>query len=80
MPEYKSNRPSMMLGRTYMERGKPVTVLIRWQHSAGVAGGWVTWHRPPKPHAPRNVAIERGDGSRDIRPFRGLRKPKEDTP
>jgi acetyl esterase len=46
-----------VIGRTYLERGKPVIVLIRW-----VGKG------------PRNVLIERADGTRVVRPFRGLRK------
>ncbi|MEP6910956.1 MAG: hypothetical protein ABI896_11070 [Actinomycetota bacterium] len=45
--------------RTYLERGKPVVVLARW----GPGGG------------PRNVLIRRADGSRVVRPFRGLRRP-----
>jgi hypothetical protein len=49
-----------MIGRTYLERGRPVTVLIRW----GKGGG------------PRNVLIQREDGSRVVRPFRGLRRPR----
>lgn len=48
-------------GRVYLERGVPVTVLAGW----GPGGG------------PRNVLIRRGDGTRVVRPFRGLRKPKE---
>ena len=48
-------------GAVYLEHGKPVTILARW----GPGGG------------PRNVAIERADGSRVVRPFRGLRKPRE---
>lgn len=47
-----------IVGRTYLERGKPVVVLIQW----GPGGG------------PRNVLIERDDGSKVVRPFRGLRK------
>lgn len=47
-----------MIGKVYLERGKPVRVLVRW----GPGGG------------PRNVLIEREDGTRVIRPFRGLRK------
>jgi len=46
-----------MIGRLYLERGTPVTVLARW----GGAG-------------PRNVLIERADGARVVRPFRGLRR------
>ncbi|BDL39005.1 hypothetical protein [Methylorubrum sp. GM97] len=48
-----------MIGKTYLERGKPVVVLVRW----GKGGG------------PRNVLIERADGERVVRPFRGLRVP-----
>jgi hypothetical protein len=49
---------SQMIGRTYLERGKPVVCLVRW----GPGGG------------PRNVLIRRGDGSLVVRPFRGLRR------
>ncbi len=45
-------------GAVYLEHGKPVTILARW----GPGGG------------PRTVAIERADGSRAVRPFRGLRR------
>ena len=47
-----------MTGRVYLERGRRVLVLARW----GEGGG------------PRNVLIEREDGSRVVRPFRGLRR------
>jgi hypothetical protein len=50
-----------MIGRTYLERGRPVVVLIRW----GPGGG------------PRNVLIRREDGRLVIRPFRGLRRPTD---
>ena len=53
-----------IVGRTYLERGTPVVVLIGW----GPGGG------------PRNVAIRRPDGSVTIRPFRGLRKPRPASP
>lgn len=53
-----------MIGRTYLERGQPVTVLVRWR---------------PGARCPRNVLIERADGSRVVRPFRGLRRVKEGT-
>jgi len=54
-----------MVGKTYMERGKPVVVLVKWRH-INVAKGF----KGP----PRNVLIEREDGTRVVRPFRGLRK------
>jgi hypothetical protein len=51
-------RENVMVGKTYLELGKSVVVLARW----GKGGG------------PRNVLIQREDGTRVIRPFRGLRK------
>lgn len=50
-----------MIGRTYLERSRPVVVLIRW----GPGGG------------PRNVLIRREDGTQVVRPFRGLRRIQE---
>jgi hypothetical protein len=53
----------MIVGRQYLEHGKPVTILIQWGlKSRGESHG-----------GPRNVLIERADGSRTVRPFRGLR-------
>jgi acetyl esterase len=46
-----------MIGCIYLEKGKPVIVLVRW------AG-----------KGPRNVLIQRRDGSLVVRPFRGLRR------
>ena len=63
-----------MTGQTYLERGQPVVVLIRWETGLP-ADGSVIWHRPPRRNGPRNVLIERGDGSLVVRPFRGLRTP-----
>ena len=48
-----------MVGRTYLERGRPVLVVARW----GPGGG------------PRNVLVRRTDGALVVRPFRGLRRP-----
>jgi hypothetical protein len=65
-----------VIGRTYLERGQPVTVLVRWHVSRPAAdspGFTFAWHRPPG-GAPRNVLVERADGSRTVRPFRGLRR------
>lgn len=52
----------MIEGRTYLLRGVRVKVLTAWR--PGSARG-----------VPRNVLIEFEDGSRTIRPFRGLRLP-----
>ena len=52
-----------MIGRTYLERGHPVTVLARWSGCG-----------------PRNVIIQRADGTRVVRPFRGLRKCPPEVP
>ena len=61
-----------MIGRTYLERGEPVVALTRWAAVQAKASSLI-WHRPPRSGAPRNVLIERADGSRVVRPFRGLR-------
>jgi hypothetical protein len=50
--------------RVYLERGKPVVALVRW----GSGGG------------PRNVLVQREDGSRVVRPFRGLRRAVQERP
>jgi acetyl esterase len=47
-----------IVGRIYLERGRPVVVLARW---AGAG--------------PRNVLVQRRDGTKVVRPFRGLRRP-----
>lgn len=57
MPWTASKGPDRITGRTYLERGVPVIVLIRWRGKG-----------------PRNVLVERPDGSRSVRPFRGLRR------
>jgi hypothetical protein len=74
-------------GRTYLERGKPVRVLVRWsgEHAAPWAGiPLVVLPRangkPPVRRGPQNVLIERADGSRVVRFFRGLHRLQKDTP
>ena len=52
-----------IVGRTYLERGEPVVILVQWRTGHGPTG-------------PRNVKIRRTDGSVVVRPFRGLRKAK----
>jgi len=56
-----------MIGKTYLEKGKPVVIKAQWKWSATVNGR--------KVGGPRNVLIEREDGTQVVRPFRGLRKP-----
>lgn len=66
-----------MIVRTYLERGLPVVVLVRWGRSGakpaapidkldGSAGG--------RRRGPHNVLIRREDGTRVVRPFRRLRR------
>lgn len=54
-----------IVGRTYLLAGEPVTILIQW--------GLKKDGYPPN-SCPKNVMIEFADGSRTIRPFRGLRR------
>jgi hypothetical protein len=49
-----------VIGKTYLERGRPVVVLKRWSG-----------------RGQRNVLIRREDGSLVVRPFRGLRLPRD---
>jgi hypothetical protein len=53
-----------VIGRTYLERGRPVIVLIQWDARGG----------------PRNVLIRRENGQFAVRPFRGPRKPPPAAP
>jgi acetyl esterase len=57
-----------IVGKTYYERGEPVVIRTQWKLTAIVNGR--------KAGGPRNVLIERRDGSLVVRPFRGLRKCK----
>jgi hypothetical protein len=52
-----------IVGRTYLERGRPVVIVVQW----GPGGG------------PRNVRIRREDGREVVRPFRGLRSLEKRT-
>lgn len=64
---------SGIVGRTYLERGEPVTVLVQWRQQRKA-------ERLDLPgldlssRTPRNVLIRRVDGTEVVRPFRGLRK------
>ncbi len=50
----------MIVGRTYLLAGEPVVIVTQWRLGHGKV-------------KPRNVTIQRADGTRDVRPFRGLR-------
>lgn len=78
-----------MIGEIYLERGEPVRVLAQWREGSrarpeevdqAAADMLVEWiecgHIPRRRLGPRNVLIERVDGTLVIRPFRGLRRPK----
>lgn len=62
-------------GTTYLDRGEPVLVEVAWRT--------VRRSDPPPPlpllnrapaGGPRNVLVRRPDGTRQVRPFRGLRR------
>jgi hypothetical protein len=57
-----------VVGKTYLERGEPVVVVVQWR--TGVGSG---------PRGPRNVLIRRAGGELVVRQFRGLRKPSATT-
>lgn len=63
-------------GRTYLERGSPVTVITAYnaRRTPEINAPWLhfTWPARRPAAGPRNVAIRRADGSTTIRPFRGL--------
>lgn len=84
-----------VVGKTYYERGKPVTVLIRWREFGKQGIKTLTEDEAEELQliveagigtsrvgGPRNVLIRREDGELVVRPFRGLRRsvPDERTP
>jgi hypothetical protein len=73
-----------VIGRAYLLRGEPVVVLARWETALAVRlPDSVRLYRDDDlaaesfdtRAAPRNVLVEFADGTRTVRPFRGLRKP-----
>ena len=58
-----------VVGATYLERGRPVTVVAQWRSG-----------RDAGPRGPRNVLIRRADGELVVRPFRGLRRVPAESP
>jgi hypothetical protein len=61
-------------GRTYLERGEPVVVLVQWAQIPKAERLDLPGLEALRPWTPRNVMVERADGTRVVRPFRGLRK------
>ena len=64
---------------TYLERGRPVTVLARHRlpskaNPPAPVPSWLAWTVTPR-SAPRNVLVRRESGDLVVRPFRGLRRP-----
>lgn len=78
-----------IVGRTYLEKGQPVKVLVQWRkpppgmfcavHFSWLCGMGQGECRPGRKSGPRNVLIERADGTRTVRPFRGLRRVADET-
>lgn len=81
-----------IVGRTYLERGAPVTVLRQWREAKRNDITELTEWQVEKLHllldaglypkrrtGPRNVLVRRADGSLVVRPFRGLRKLSADA-
>jgi len=67
-----------IVGRTYLERREPVTVLVQWAQ-VPKAELLVLPGLALKATTPRNVLIRRADRTEVVRPFRGLRKAPEQT-
>lgn len=75
-----------IVGRTYLDPGDQlsgrrtppdrVTVITGWNGRRPPDGpDWLIWLKPPKQTAPRNVLVEREDGTREVIPFpRRLRR------
>lgn len=70
----------VITGSTYLERGVPVTVAAAWNAKRNPELPRLRELLPlvvTRPSGPRNVLIERADGTVTVRGFRGLRKPPD---
>lgn len=65
----------MITGRAYLLRGQPVTVLAQWRQPRPGPDQPLLPLVRTGPSTPRNVLIQYPDGTRVVRPFRGLRRP-----
>lgn len=72
-------RGEVMVGRTYLEKGSPVVVLVAWRQQRKTERVTSLPLVTTKPTSPRNVLIRRADGTVVVRGFRGLRKPTGDA-
>jgi hypothetical protein len=67
-----------VIGRTYLLRGVPVIVRAKWRDPQPGDPPPIHIRTVGRPSGvPRNVLLELPDGSLTVRPFRGLRKPRE---
>jgi hypothetical protein len=69
----------VITGSEYLLRGRLVRVLAAWNGRRDPQLPELQARFPlvsTRPNAPRNVMIRHADGSTDVRPFRGLAKPK----
>lgn len=66
-------------GRTYLERGEPVVVLVQWRQQRKSERLDLSGLENTNVITPRNVLVMRPDGELVVRPFRGLRKPTPET-
>lgn len=74
-----------IVGRTYLEHGEPVVVLVQWRAPSpderrvaeSAASRVIRWYyggAHSMRTGPRNVLIRRANGELVVRPFRGLRR------
>jgi hypothetical protein len=69
----------VITGSEYQSRGQSVRVVTAWNGKSNPDLARLQALLPlvsTRPNGPRNVMIRRADGSSDVRPFRGLAKPK----
>lgn len=67
-----------IVGRTFLERGEPVTVLVGYRQQRKAERLALPGLEALKASAPRNVLIRRHDGTRVVRPLRGLRTTQQE--
>jgi hypothetical protein len=68
-----------VIGRRYRLHTTTVTVLCAWNGRTTDLPVPLFPHIRTRPHAPRNVLLQRADGTVTIRPFRGLVRLREEA-